>query len=55
LQDILGEYQDSVVATALLQRLAEDAPAEAVLGFGALVARERRLADEAREQARAEN
>ena len=29
LQDILGEYQDSVVATALLQRLAEDAPAEA--------------------------
>jgi CHAD domain-containing protein len=55
LQDILGEYQDSVVATALLQRLAEDAPAEAVLGFGALVARERRLAEEAREQARAEN
>jgi CHAD domain-containing protein len=55
LQDVLGEYQDSVVATALLQRLAEDAPAEAVLGFGALVARERRLAEEAREQARAEN
>jgi CHAD domain-containing protein len=55
LQDILGEYQDSVVATALLQRLAEDAPAEVVLGFGALVARERRLAEEAREQARAEN
>ena len=55
LQDILGEYQDSVVATALLQRLAEDAPAEAVLGFGVLVARERRLAEEAREQARGEN
>jgi len=55
LQDILGEYQDSVVATALLQRLAEDAPAEAVLGFGVLVARESRLAEEARQQARAEN
>jgi CHAD domain-containing protein len=55
LQDILGEYQDSVVATALLQRLAEDAPADAVLGFGVLVARERRLAEEAREQARGEN
>jgi len=55
LQDILGEYQDSVVATALLQRLAADAPAEAVLGFGVLVARERRLAEEAREQARGEN
>ena len=55
LQDILGEYQDSVVATALLQRLAEDAPAEAVLGFGVLVARERRLAEEARQHARAEN
>jgi CHAD domain-containing protein len=55
LQDILGEYQDSVVATALLQRLAEDAPAEAAFGYGVLVARERRLAEEARQQARAKN
>jgi len=37
------------------KRLAEHAPAEAVLGFGVLVARERRLAEEAREQARGEN
>jgi len=55
LQDILGEYQDSVVATELLQRLAEDAPAEAAFGYGVLVARERRLAEEARQQARAKN
>jgi CHAD domain-containing protein len=53
LQDILGEYQDSVVATALLRRLAADAPAEAAFSYGVLVARERQLAEQAREQARA--
>lgn len=53
LQDILGEYQDSVVATALLRRLARDAPAEAAFSYGVLVARQRALAEDARERARA--
>jgi CHAD domain-containing protein len=53
LQDILGEYQDSVVATAVLRRLAADAPAEAAFSYGVLVARERALAEDARERARA--
>jgi CHAD domain-containing protein len=55
LQDVLGEFQDSVVATALLQRLAQDAPPETAFGYGVLVERERQLAEQARQQARGQS
>ena len=56
LQDLLGEFQDSVVAEAVLRRLADDAwsRGENNFTYGVLVAEERGRADEARVQARSE-
>jgi CHAD domain-containing protein len=54
LQDLLGEFQDSVVAAHLARRLAEVAHEAGEDGFtyGVLVAEQRRHADEARNRAR---
>ncbi|MEP6599780.1 MAG: CYTH and CHAD domain-containing protein [Actinomycetota bacterium] len=54
LQDLLGEFQDSVVAQDLLRRLASDAWSRGEDGFtyGVLVSEERRRADEVRRLAR---
>jgi CHAD domain-containing protein len=54
LQDLLGEFQDSVVAAELLRRLAADAAGQGEDGFtyGVLVAEERQHAQEARRRAR---
>ncbi|HEY3714743.1 MAG TPA: CYTH and CHAD domain-containing protein [Jatrophihabitantaceae bacterium] len=54
LQELLGEFQDSVVAAELLRRLATDAAGQGEDGFtyGVLVAEERQRADEARRRAR---
>jgi CHAD domain-containing protein len=54
LQELLGEFQDSVVAAELLRRLATDAAGQGEYGFtyGVLVAEERQRADEARRRAR---
>ncbi|HKF31076.1 MAG TPA: CYTH and CHAD domain-containing protein [Jatrophihabitantaceae bacterium] len=54
LQDLLGEFQDSVVAAHLARRLAEVAAEHGEDGFtyGVLVAEQRRHADEARNRAR---
>jgi CHAD domain-containing protein len=40
-QDVLGEHQDSVVATERLRALAHEAPADQALAAGLLIARER--------------
>lgn len=57
LQDVLGEFQDSIVTQELLHRLAADARIRGEDGFtyGVLVAEERRRADEARQRARADS
>jgi CHAD domain-containing protein len=54
LQTVLGEYQDSVVATALLRRMADQIADEGENAFtyGILVADQRRLAAESAEAAR---
>ena len=54
LQEILGEFQDSVVAEELLRRLASDASDRGEDGFtyGVLVAEEQQRADAARRKAR---
>jgi CHAD domain-containing protein len=54
LQDILGEFQDSVVAEELLRRLAADAAdrGEDSFTYGVLVAEERQHAQQARRRAR---
>jgi CHAD domain-containing protein len=54
LQDLLGEFQDSVVAAELLRRLATDAAGQGGDGFtyGVLVAEERQRAEQARRRAR---
>jgi CHAD domain-containing protein len=54
LQDLLGEFQDSVVAAHLARRLAEVAAERGEDGFtyGVLVAEQRRHADDARKRAR---
>jgi CHAD domain-containing protein len=54
LQELLGEFQDSVVAAELLRRLAADAAGQGEDGFtyGVLVAEERQHAQEARRRAR---
>lgn len=56
LQEILGEFQDSVVAEELLRRLALDASDRGEDGFtyGVLVAEEREHAQQARRRARKE-
>ena len=50
LQDLLGEFQDSVIAAEVLRRLAADAWSRGVDGFtyGVLVAEERNRAEDAR-------
>ncbi len=55
LQDVLGEHQDSVVATAFLRRLAAKAgttPGQNGFTFGVLWAQEQQRGHRAREQAR---
>jgi CHAD domain-containing protein len=54
LQEILGEFQDSVVAAELLRRLASDASerGEDSFTYGVLVAEERQRAAEARSRTR---
>jgi len=54
LQELLGEFQDSVVAAELLRRLATDAAGQGGDGFtyGVLVAEERQRAERARRRAR---
>jgi CHAD domain-containing protein len=54
LQDLLGEFQDSVVAIEMLRRLAEQAREadEDTFTYGVLTARQRASADAAREKAR---
>ena len=54
LQDVLGEFQDSVVAAELLRRLASDAAdrGEDSFTYGVLVAEERQNALQARRRAR---
>jgi CHAD domain-containing protein len=54
LQDLLGEFQDSVVAAHLARQLAEDAHehGEDAFTYGVLVAEQRRHAAEARNRAR---
>jgi len=54
LQELLGEFQDSVVAVELLRRLATDAAGQGEDGFtyGVLVAEERQRAEQARRRAR---
>jgi CHAD domain-containing protein len=54
LQDLLGEFQDSIVAAHLARRLAEVAAEHGEDGFtyGVLVAEQRRHADAARQRAR---
>ncbi len=54
LQDILGEFQDSVVAAELLRRLATDASdrGEDSFTYGVLVAEERQNAEQMRRRAR---
>jgi CHAD domain-containing protein len=54
LQELLGEFQDSVVAAELLRRLAADAAGQGEDGFtyGVLVAEERQRAQQARSRAR---
>ena len=54
LQEILGEFQDSVVAAELLRRLASDASerGEDSFTYGVLVAEERQRASEARRRTR---
>ena len=55
IQDLLGEFQDSVVATEILRRLADDAWSHGENGFtyGVLLASERSNADRIRAEARA--
>lgn len=54
LQELLGEFQDSVVAAELLRRLATNAAEHGADGFtyGVLVAEERQRAEQARRRAR---
>jgi CHAD domain-containing protein len=56
LQDLLGEFQDSVVAAELLRRLASDASerGEDSFTYGVLVAEERQRASQARRRTRKE-
>ena len=54
LQTVLGDHQDSVMATALLRRLAAtpDRPADTDLGFEGLLAMEERIARKTENKAR---
>jgi CHAD domain-containing protein len=54
LQNLLGEYQDSVVAQHLLRRLANDAwsRGEDAFTYGVLVANERQIVEQIRREAR---
>jgi CHAD domain-containing protein len=54
LQDLLGEYQDSVVAQHLLRRLAADAwnRGEDAFTYGVLVANERQIVEQIKRRAR---
>ncbi len=54
LQELLGEFQDSIVAEELLRRLAADASdrGEDAFTYGVLVAEQRRIADRVRKRAR---